>query len=130
MKILTSGEDADKANGKCYMKGGGEEVSYRLALYENKAIYFAKMGEVVDEGVIETCDLSCGGQYEVSGKSIVLKLDGLRGVKSRLNIVSGEMDDDDEVNEGEDDIIITEAELLLWTFGWWDHNKEVESDSD
>jgi len=128
MKLQQSGSDAEHANGRCYTKTH-DSIKYRLALYDDKSIFFSKKGELNDDDVISSVDLCCGGTYREQGKSVHLCLYGLQGEGSKLDILTGEMTDT-QIQEEADKIIITEAELQMWTFGSWTAGENVENDSD
>ena len=126
MKLQSSGPNAEKGNGMCYSKLHGDIV-YKLALYDDKRIFFGKKGETHEDNVIDSFDMSCGGTYRNQGKSVHISLDGLRGEASKLNLVTGEMTDR-SVEEEADHVVITDEELInFWLFGKWTANGKSSS---
>lgn len=128
MKVCTSGSNSLNATGECYTKRS-ESIHHRLALYEDNTVYFSKKGDTYEDSIVKTVDLSCGGTFKTTGKSIHLKLDGLKGEMSKVDMETGSITDEVVTEEG--GIVVVTAEELaeFWKFGKWSSPDE-SSDSE
>ena len=130
MQVRKSGTNRDNPSGSCYTKKADDNLLFKLSLYEDNSLYFSKSGELEEDGVITTFDLSCTGTFQIKSKSLILETEGLRGEISSLSMKNGEIEDK-FVAEDARSISISEEEIAtFWLWGGWGNSASNESDSD